>query len=149
MADVEDFRNLVVRSGDTLVRCAMLHALNWGAEDYDTATWRKPGDLRRRVAGAGANLGRFVAKAVHKALDRHPQPAAVRSRRTYPTTPAFIQDLIDEVFTTLVEAVLIVLVVIFLSLARCARRSCPAWRCHCHWSVRAFPMLLLGYQSTR
>ncbi|MCB1728105.1 MAG: efflux RND transporter permease subunit, partial [Gammaproteobacteria bacterium] len=42
VADVEDFRNLVVRSnGDTLVRLRDVARAELGAEDYDTATWYK------------------------------------------------------------------------------------------------------------
>ena len=62
-------------------------------------------------------------------------PAGMKARIPYDAT-AYIEDAIDEVLTTLGETLLIVIVVIFLFLGRCARCSFRSWRSRSRWSAR-------------
>ena len=148
VADVEDFRNLVVReSGDTLVRLRDVARAELGAEDYDSATWYKgkPAIFVGISQAPGANP-LTVAQAVHEAMRgvREQLPSGLEAHIPYDAS-AFIQDSIDEVFTTLVEAVLIVLVVIFLSLGSMRAAIVPGVAVPLSLVGAAFLMLLAGY----
>ncbi len=91
VADVEDFRNLVVRSsGDTLVRLRDVARTELGSEDYETATWYKgkPAIFVGLEQAPGANP-LTVAGRVHTAMDEIRSQLPVRPRRpTSRTTPA-------------------------------------------------------------
>jgi len=148
VADVEDFRNLVVRSsGDTLVRLRDIGRVELGSEDYETATWYKgtPAIFVGVSQAPGANP-LTVAKAVHQAMAgiRSQLPSGLEAHIPYDAS-AFIQDSIDEVFTTLVEAVLIVLIVIFLSLGSVRAAIVPAVAVPLSLVGAAFLMLLAGF----
>ncbi len=148
VADVEDFRNLVVRSnGDTLVRLRDVGRVELGSEDYETATWYKgtPAIFVGVSQAPGANP-LTVAQAVHQAMAgiRSQLPSGLEAHIPYDAS-AFIQDSIDEVFTTLVEAVLIVLIVIFLSLGSMRAAIVPAVAVPLSLVGAAFLMLLAGF----
>ncbi|MGB5640861.1 MAG: efflux RND transporter permease subunit [Sedimenticolaceae bacterium] len=148
VADVEDFRNLVVRrSGDSLVRLRDVARTELGSEDYDTATWYKgkPAIFVGVEQAPGSNP-LTVAKYVHEAMKeiRSQLPSGLEAHIPYDAS-AFIQDSIDEVFTTLVEAVLIVLVVIFLSLGSLRAAIVPAVAVPLSLVGAAFLMLLAGF----
>ncbi|MGB5648732.1 MAG: efflux RND transporter permease subunit, partial [Sedimenticolaceae bacterium] len=148
VADVEDFRNLVVRrSGDSLVRQRDVARTELGSEDYDTATWYKgkPAIFVGVEQAPGSNP-LTVAKYVHEAMKeiRSQLPSGLEAHIPYDAS-AFIQDSIDEVFTTLVEAVLIVLVVIFLSLGSLRAAIVPAVAVPLSLVGAAFLMLLAGF----
>ena len=148
VADVEDFRNLVVRGdGATLVRLRDIARTELGAEDYETATWYKgkPAIFIGVTQAPGANP-LTVAKRVHAAMDeiRSQLPSGLEAHVPYDASQ-FIQDSIDEVFTTLIEAVLIVLVVIFLSLGSLRAAIVPGVAVPLSLIGAAFLMLLLGY----
>ncbi|MCG6965837.1 MAG: efflux RND transporter permease subunit [Chromatiaceae bacterium] len=148
VADVEDFRNLVVRaSADTLVRLRDIARVELGSEDYETATWYKgkPAIFVGVSQAPGANP-LTVAKEVHKAMTgiRSQLPSGLEAHIPYDAS-AFIQDSIDEVFTTLIEAVLIVLVVIFLSLGSMRAAIVPGVAVPLSLVGAAFLMLLAGF----
>ncbi len=148
VADVEDFRNLVVRaSDDTLVRLRDVGRVELGSEDYETATWYKgtPAIFVGVTQAPGANP-LTVAKGVHAAMAgiRSQLPSGLEAHIPYDAS-AFIQDSIDEVFTTLIEAVLIVLVVIFLSLGSFRAAIVPGVAVPLSLVGAAFLMLLAGY----
>ena len=148
VGDVESFRNLVVRaSGDTLVRLHDIARVELGAEDYETATWYKgePAIFVGVSQAPGANP-LTVAKAVHRALDdiRTQLPSGLEAHIPYDASQ-FIQDSIDEVFTTLIEAVGIVLIVIFLSLGSMRAALIPAVAVPLSLIGAAFLMLLAGF----
>ena len=144
----EDFRRLVVRnSGDTLVRLEDIARLELGSEDYDTSTWYK-GKTAIFMAveqAPGANP-LTVAKAVHVAVDdiRAQLPEGLEGHIPYDAS-VFIQDSIDEVFKTLVEAVGIVLVVIYLSLGSLRAALVPAVAVPLSLIGAAFLMLMAGF----
>jgi multidrug efflux pump len=148
LAEADDFRNLVVRGdGETLVRLRDVARTELGAEDYDTATWYKgkPAIFVGVNQAPGANP-LTVAGRVHVALDeiRTQLPSGLEAHIPYDAS-VFIQDSIDEVFNTLVEAVLIVLVVIFLSLGSARAAIVPAVAVPLSLVGAAFLMLLAGF----
>ena len=148
IGDVDAFRNLVVRArDDTLVRLHDIARVELGAEDYETTTWYKgePAIFVGVNQAPGANP-LTVAKAVHKALTdiRNQLPNGLEAHIPYDASQ-FIQDSIDEVFTTLIEAVGIVLIVIFLSLGSMRAAVVPAVAVPLSLIGAAFLMLLLGY----
>jgi multidrug efflux pump len=148
LADVEDFRKLVVREdGDSLVRLRDIARTELGAEDYETATWYKgkPAIFIGVTQAPGANP-LTVAKRVHTAMDdiRSQLPSGLEAHVPYDASQ-FIQDSIDEVFATLIEAVGIVLIVIFLSLGSMRAAIVPAVAVPLSLIGAAFLMLMLGY----
>jgi multidrug efflux pump len=130
-----------------LVRLRDIARVELGSEDYDTATWYKgiPAIFIGINQAPGANP-LTVAKRVHAALDdiRTQLPAALDAHVPYDAS-VFIQDSIDEVFVTLVEAVGIVLFVIFLSLGSARAAIVPAVAVPLSLVGAAFLMLLAGF----
>jgi len=148
VAGVEDFRNLVLRSsGESLVRLRDVARTELGSEDYNSATWYKgkPAIFVGVEQAPGSNP-LTVAGYVHDAMKeiRSQLPSGLEAHIPYDAS-AFIQDSIDEVFTTLVEAVLIVLVVIFLSLGSLRAAIIPAVAVPLSLVGAAFLMLLAGF----
>jgi multidrug efflux pump len=148
VAGVEDFRNLVVRGdGDSLVRLRDIARVELGAEDYESATWYKgiPAIFIGVNQAPGANP-LTVAGHVHEALKdiRTQLPSGLQAHIPYDAS-VFIEDSIEEVFMTLLEAVLIVLVVIFLSLGSARAAIVPAVAVPLSLIGAAFLMLLAGF----
>lgn len=148
VSSVENFRNLVVSSrGDSLVRLSDIARIEMGAEDYDTTTLYKgiPAIFVGIEQAPGQNPLE-VAKRVHDLLpDLEAQfPEGLKAGIPYDAS-AFIQDSIDEVFKTLVEAVLIVLVVIYLSLGTLRAAIIPALVVPLSLVGAAFLMLAMGF----
>jgi len=148
LASEDDFRNLVVRSSEgTLVRLADIATIELGAEDYDSTNWYKgkpaifigveqaPGANPLTVAQRVRDLMPELRKQLPEGLDGHiPYDASV-----------FIEDSINEVFKTLIEAVGIVLVVIYLSLGSMRAAIVPAVAVPLSLVGGAFLMLLMGF----
>ena len=148
VAREQDFRNLVVRNeGGVLVRLEDIADLELGAEDYESLTWYKgktaifvgieqtPGSNPLTVARAArAELGEI----------RTQLPEGLDFRIPYDASE-FIEDSIAEVFKTLVEAVLIVLVVIYLSLGSMRAAVVPAVAVPLSLIGGAFLMLWMGF----
>ena len=143
-----DFRDLVVRSENgTLVRLSDVATTELGAEDYDSSTWYK-GKTAIFVGveqSPGANP-LTVARAVRAELSdiRGQLPEGLAAIVPYDASE-FIEDSIDEVFRTLVEAVAIVLLVIYLSLGSLRAAVIPAVAVPLSLVGGAFLMLLMGF----
>jgi multidrug efflux pump len=148
VADADDFRKLVVRNtGSSLVRLRDVARTELGAENYESATWYKGNPaIFVGVEQAPGSNPLTVAQYVHAAMDeiRNQLPAGLEAHVPYDAS-AFIQDSIDEVFTTLVEAVAIVLVVIFLSLGSMRAAIVPGVAVPLSLVGAAFLMLLAGF----
>jgi multidrug efflux pump len=145
---LEDFRNLVVLSeGDTLVRLRDVADVQLGAKDYETTTLFKgiPAIFIGIEQAPGQNP-LSVAKRVKDLLPeiRAQLPSGLEAQIPYDAS-IFISDSIDEVFKTLAEAVLIVLVVIFLSLGSMRAAVVPAVAVPLSLIGGAFLMLLMGF----
>ncbi len=145
---VEDFRNLVLRTdGQTLVRLQDVATVELGAQDYDTTTLYKgiPAIFVGIEQAPGANP-LTVAGLIHELLPeiRAQLPEGLSVFIPYDAS-GFIRDSIDEVFITLGEAVLIVLLVIFLSLGSLRAALIPAVAVPLSIIGGAFIMLALGF----
>jgi len=116
ISTIDDFRALVIRSqGDAIVRLGDVANVTLGADDYETA-FRFDGRDAITIAilsAPGANSlevargVRAIFPEVQKAL-----PAGLTGEIVYDAT-GFIDESLDEVIKTLVEAMLIVTVVVF------------------------------------
>ena len=145
---VEDFEKLVIlNEGDRLVRLRDIARIEMGAEDYETTTMYKgiPAIFVGVEQAPGQNPLE-VAKRVHKLLpDLKAQfPEGLKAGIPYDAS-VFIEDSINEVFKTLAEAVLIVLVVIYLSLGTLRAALVPALAVPLSLIGAAFLMLWLGF----
>ncbi|MEJ2576875.1 MAG: efflux RND transporter permease subunit, partial [Gammaproteobacteria bacterium] len=148
VGSVEAFQRLVVSSrGETLVRLEDIADVELGAEDYDTTTLYKgiPAIFVGIEQAPGQNP-LDVAERVRALLPelRAQFPGDLQAHIPYDAS-VFISDSIDEVFKTLAEAVLIVLLVIYLSLGSMRAALIPAVAVPLSLIGAAFLMLVLGY----
>lgn len=124
-----DFQQLVVSNrNNTLVRLGDITHTEMGSEDYDAVNWYKGKDaiFMAIEQSPGANP-LTVALDVREALAEIESelPEALHVLVPYDASQ-FIQDSIDEVLYTLLAAVAIVLVVIYLSLGSVRAALVPA-----------------------
>ncbi len=145
---VEDFRNLVVREQDgALVRLSDIAEIELGAADTNSATLYKgiPAIFIGVEQTPGANP-LDVAERVHELLPSLEAqfPEGLEAHIPYDASE-FIKESIKEVFTTLAEAVLIVLLVIFLSLGSLRAAIVPSVAVPLSIVGAAFLMLLMGF----
>ncbi len=148
ITSAQDFASLVVREeGDALVRISDVADAQLGAEDYDSGSWYK-GKTAIYIGiepAPGANP-LDVAARVHASIDgiRGQLPRGLEAHIPYDAS-VYINDSIDEVFRTLAEAILIVLLVIFLSLGSMRAALIPAVAVPLSLIGGAFLMLLMGF----
>ena len=145
---VEDFRRLVVRKDNgTLVRLDDIARIELGSEDYDSTSWYKgkPAIFIGIEPAPGANPLE-VAQRVRDLLPdlRSQLPEGLGAHIPYDASQ-YIEAAIDEVFRTLLEAVLIVLAVIFLTLGSLRAALVPAVAVPLSLVGGAFLMLLMGF----
>jgi len=148
ISSVEDFRNLVVRTdGDTLVRLRDIARVELGSETYSSVNWYKgiPAIFIGIEPTPGANP-LTVAQRVHDVMPeiQSQLPEGLKGVIPYDAS-VFIEDSIKEVFKTLAEAVLIVLLVIYLSLGSLRAAIIPAVAVPLSLIGAAFFMLLMGF----
>ena len=144
----QDFQELVLRNtGDTLIRLRDVASAEMGAADYDTSTWfnGKTAIFIGIKQAPGANP-LTVAGHVHELLPelRTQLPAGLEAGIPYDAS-VFIDDSIREVFSTLIEAVLIVLLVVYLSLGSMRAALIPAVAVPLSLVGGIFLMLLMGF----
>ncbi len=145
----EEFRALVVRSeNDAIVRLGDVADVVLGAEDYNTSVSFN-GDnatfISVEVAPDANSLE--VIDAVRKVWDEDivPQlPEGLEARIPYDLTE-YIRNAINDVVQTLIEAVVIVIVVIFLFLGSVRSVLIPAVAVPLSLVGALFPMLLMGF----
>ncbi len=148
VSNVQDFERLVVRSsGDTLVRLDDIARVELGAADYDSTTLYKgkPAIFIEVQQTPGANpldVARRVRDLLPKLRAEFPQGLDIFV--PYDASE-FIEASIAEVFKTLVEAVLVVLLVIFLSLGSFRAALVPAVAVPLSIVGAGFIMLLAGF----
>ena len=149
LRDADEFRKLVVREQDgAIVRLGDVADVALGSENYGTSV---------RINGEAATfMGIFVSpdansldviKDVRKLWDGQivPQlPQGIKASIPYDSTES-IQDAIDEVVSTIVEAVLIVIVVIYLFLGSLRSVLIPAVTVPLSLIGSLFLMLLMGF----
>ena len=144
----ENFSKLVVRSENgTLVRLRDIATAELGADDYNTTTWYKgiPSVFIGIEQAPGANPI-DVADAVNELIPkvRSQLPQGLQVKVPYDASE-FIKSSIKEVYKTIIEAVLIVLVVIYLTLGSVRAAIIPAVAVPLSLVGAAFVMYLLGY----
>ncbi len=148
VSETRDFRNLVVRAQNgTLVRIADIADAELGAEDYDSTSWYKGQTaVYLGVEQTPGSNPLSVAERVHTILPeiRAQLPTGLNVHVPYDSS-VFIEDSIEEVFRTLAEAVLIVLLVIFLSLGSFRAALIPGVAVPLSLIGGAFLMLLMGF----
>ncbi|MBB5210902.1 efflux RND transporter permease subunit [Microbulbifer hydrolyticus] len=149
IASEAEFRRLVVRAdGDRLVRLADVAEVELGSESYDTSVTfngRSATFVAVEVA-PDANALDVIADVRDK-LDNEifPQlPEGMIGEIPYDSTE-YIQDSINEVIKTIVEAVLIVIVVIYLFLGSLRSVIIPAVAVPLSMVGALFLMLLMGF----
>ncbi len=148
VSEPRDFRNLVLRTRNgTLLRLGDVADVELGAEDYDSVSWYEgePSVVVAIDPAPGANP-LTVSRQVRDAMVeiRRQLPAGLSGEVAFDVS-VFIEDSIGDVFTTLGEAVLIVLVVIFLSLGSLRAALVPAVAVPLSLIGAAFVMLVLGF----
>lgn len=145
---VESFENLVIREqGDTIIRLRDVAQVELGAESYDSSIIFEG----QNVAFIGvqvapeANLLDTIA-GVRKLIPevRAQLPAGLEGIVVYDSTEA-VQDSIDEVISSLVEALLIVTVVIYLFLGSFRSALVPGVAMPLAIVGAFFLMQMLGY----
>nr|MDA3868389.1 efflux RND transporter permease subunit [Gammaproteobacteria bacterium] len=146
--DPENFRKLVIRSENgTLVRLQDIAEAELGADDYDTTTWYKgiPSVFIAIEQSPGANPI-TVADAVNQLIPKVEAqlPKGLQVKVPYDASQ-FIKSSISEVYKTIIEAVLIVLLVIYLTLGSVRAALIPAVAVPLSMIGAAFVMYLLDY----
>ena len=146
--DINDFKNLVVvNQGDRLVRLSDVTRIELGTEDYDSMTlYRGIPSIFIGIEPAPGENPLDVAKRVHGLLPELEKqfPEGLSVALPYDAS-VFIQDSIDEVFGTIGEAVIIVLIVIFLTLGTFRAALIPALAVPLSLIGGAFLMLSMGF----
>jgi multidrug efflux pump len=145
----EEFRALVVRAENgAIVRLGDVADVVLGAEDYNTSVsfnGENATFISVEVAPDANSLE--VIDAVRKVWDEDivPQlPEGLEARIPYDLTE-YIRNAIDDVVQTLIEAVVIVIVVIFLFLGSARSVLIPAVAVPLSLVGALFPMLLMGF----
>ncbi|MEM7465737.1 MAG: efflux RND transporter permease subunit [Pseudomonadota bacterium] len=144
----EDFENIIIKSSNgSTVRVADVADTELGAEDYDSGGWYKGQTaIFIGIDPVPGSNPLDVAKRVHQTMPevRAQMPAGLETRIPYDAS-VFIENSIEEVFTTLGEAVLIVLLVVFVSLGSVRAAVIPALAVPLSLVGACFLMFLLGF----
>lgn len=148
VSEPKSFENLVIRQGkNTLVRLRDVTSTELGSEDYNSATWYqgRPSVFIGIEQAPGANP-LSVAERVQDILPRlrSQMPEGLNVVLPYDAS-TFIKDSISEVYRTITEAVLIVLLVIYLTLGSIRAALIPAVAVPLSLIGGAFLMLLMGF----
>ncbi|WP_296699975.1 efflux RND transporter permease subunit [Thiocapsa sp. UBA6158] len=145
---VEDFQRLVVRTqDDTLIRLDDIAEVEMGAKTYDSATLYKgiPAIFIGIEPAPGSNPLEVAARVQDLMPELETQfPEGLKAFVPYDASE-FIEESIKEVFKTLAEAVLIVLLVIFLSLGSIRAALVPSVAVPLSIVGAGFLMLLFGF----
>ncbi|MGM0434496.1 MAG: efflux RND transporter permease subunit [Pseudomonadota bacterium] len=148
IADPDQFRNLVVREVDgSLIRLEDIADVELGAENNDQISYYagSPATYLAIELAPGANP-LDVAERVRNELPgiESQLPSGLNVDLPYDASE-FIEDSINEVIYTLVEALIIVLVVIFLSLGSIRAAVVPSVAVPLSMIGGAFLMLFMGF----
>ena len=145
---VEDFNNLVLRVEDgILVRLSDVAEIELGSEDYDSGGWYNGQTaVYIGIDPAPGSNPLDVAQGVHRTIPeiRAQMPTAMKVTIPYDASE-FIETSISEVFRTLGEAIVIVLLVIFICLGSLRAAFVPAVAVPLSLVGGAFLMLLMGF----
>ncbi|HEY5565772.1 MAG TPA: efflux RND transporter permease subunit [Gammaproteobacteria bacterium] len=149
LTTAEQFQDLVVRAEDgAIVRLGDVADVMLGAEDYTTSVSRNGQSatlVSIEVAPDANSLDVIDAVLEVRNNDILPQlPEGLEADIAYDTTE-YIRNAIRDVVTTLIEAVVIVIVVIFLFLGSVRSVLIPTIAVPLSLVGALFPMLLMGF----
>lgn len=145
---VDEFRDLVVRKdGESLIRLGDVASVVLGAESYDVDV--QFNSQKATFFGITVVPGSNVLDVMADVRDQFPRivqqlPEGLKAKIVYDAT-LYIQDAISEVQATLVEAMIIVIVVIFLFLGSVRSVIIPAVAVPLSLLGAGFVMLVLGF----
>ena len=147
--DLKDFKRLVVRATDNaIVRLEDIATVELGSESYDTSvTFNGQMATFMGIYVATDANALDVIKDVRKVLENEvfPQlPEGMRGDIPYDST-GYIQDSIDEVIKTLIEAIIIVILVIYAFLGSVRSVLIPAIAVPLSMIGALFLMQLMGF----
>ena len=148
VSDLDQFRDLVVKEANgSIIRLRDIARVELGSQSYDNLALYK-GEPATYVAiemSPGANP-LTVAQLVKDALPdiKEQLPSGLDVRLAYDASQ-FIDDSINEVIKTLLEAVVIVLVVVFLCLGSLRAAVVPSVAVPLSLIGGAFVMLVMGF----
>ena len=150
LKSVSEFSNLVVRQVDeTIIRLRDLGRVELGADDYDSTAWYdgKTALFIGIKPTPGSNPIKISARVKETIEKITPNlPSGINIFVPYDASE-FIEDSINEVFKTIIEAILIVLVVLFLSLGSAKAAFIPAVTLPLCLIGSAFFVLLMGFSA--
>lgn len=148
IADPEAFRNLVVKqANDTLIRLRDIAEVELGSQTYDQLALYKgqPATYVAIELAPGANPLTVAGLVKDELPEIESQlPSGLDVRLAYDASD-FIEDSINEVIVTLLEAMLIVLVVVFLCLGSVRAAIVPSVAVPLSLIGGAFVMLIFGF----
>ena len=148
LQSAEEFRQLVIRDeGDTLVRLGDVATVELGAESYDTDVAFN--GQNATFIGIEVAPGANILDVISRVRDEFPRivaefPEGLDAAIPYDATD-YVNDAITEVRNTLIEALIIVVVVIFLFLGSVRSVLIPAVAVPLSLLGAGFVMLALGY----
>jgi multidrug efflux pump len=148
IATENDFRRLIIREDEeTLVYLEDVARIELGSESYDSITWfnGSPGVVVVIEPAPGSNPLTVAKRVRSELIDIKAQLPALLTADVAFDASVYIEDSIKEVFMTLVEALLIVLVVIYLSLGSIRAAIVPALAVPLSLVGGVFLMLLMGF----
>lgn len=148
LTSVEEFRNLVVKSaGGAVVRLRDIGTVELGAQSYDQSALLN-GETAVYLGVKGTPTGNplDIVANVKDLIERlkKDMPPSMKTAVPYDVS-IFIQASIDEVVKTLIEALLIVVVVIYLFLGSVRSVLIPAVTIPLSLVGAAFLMLAMGF----
>ena len=148
VADPDAFRNLVVKQSDgTQIRLQDIARVELGSETYDQLALYKgqPATYVAIELAPGANPLTVAGLVKDELPDIESQlPSGLDVRLAYDASD-FIEDSINEVIQTLLEAMIIVLVVVFLCLGSVRASVVPSVAVPLSLIGGAFIMLMFGF----
>ena len=155
LQNVSEFENLVLKvgQGGTLVKLSDVGRVELGAENYNSnAKFTLPGNQAKAAVGLGVyqlpgSNALQVAKAVEKQIEDLVQrfPPGLKAQVAFDTTP-FVEISLEEVLHTLTEAIILVVLVIFVFLQDWRTTIIPTIAIPVSLIGTCAALLVLGFQ---
>jgi hydrophobic/amphiphilic exporter-1 (mainly G- bacteria), HAE1 family len=155
LKDISEFENLVLKvgQGGTLVKLADVGRVELGAENYASdARFTLPGNDAKAAVGLGiyqlpGSNALQVAKAVENQIEDLAKnfPPGLKAQVAFDTTP-FVEISLEEVLHTLIEAIILVVLVIFVFLQDWRTTIIPTIAIPVSLIGTCAALLVLGFQ---
>jgi hydrophobic/amphiphilic exporter-1 (mainly G- bacteria), HAE1 family len=155
LKDVSEFENVVLKvsTGGTLLKLSDVGRVELGAENYDSiAKFTLPGKQPKAAVGLGVyqlpgSNALQVAKAVEAQIETLSKafPPGLKAQIAFDTTP-FVEISLEEVLHTLAEAIVLVVLVIFVFLQDWRTTIIPTIAIPVSLIGTCAALLVLGFQ---